>query len=415
VTGEIVAISGIAAGGDGVGRLSDGRAVFVPRTGPGERVRLREGSLHLHRGGRFARGEAAEIVEPATDRVTPACPHYNQDHCGGCQLQHLGYEAQLAAKRAIVGDALRRIGKIDVSDPQIVPARALWRYQAMLSLAVHGSTVGLHPHDRPGRVFPLDECHVAHPTLVELWNDLKGHPELFPERLTRISLRLDRDGVRHVMVESAGEPWLRANRLRESVPPANTIVCWWQPVDGAARVVAGPETGFPPTAFEALHPAVVSDAGQWAMEAVGPVSGETVWDLYGGSGDLGVELALRGATVISVDADEKAIGWARRRPDAARCGERLRFIAGRVEDVLPSLPPPQLVVANPPSTGLHWDVSLRLGGEPVSRLVYLSRHPATLARDLHRLNVNYQVREVRAFDLAPQTAAVLVVAVLEAA
>jgi 23S rRNA (uracil1939-C5)-methyltransferase len=375
-------------------------------------VRLREGSLHLHR--RFARGEAAEILEPGTDRVTPACPHYIQDQCGGCQLQHLTYAAQLAAKRAIVGDALRRIGKIDVSDPEIVPAAAVWRYQTMLSLEVRGSTIGLHPHDRPGRVFPLVDCHVAHPMLVELWNDLKSRLELFPERLTRISLRLDRDGVRHVIVESAGEPWLTAHRLREAVSPVNTIVCWWQPVDGAARVVAGPETGFPPIAFEVLHPAVVSDAGHWAMEAVGPVSGQTAWDLYGGSGDIGVELALRGATVISVDGDEKAIGWARRRPDAAQCGERLRFIAGRVEDVLPSLPPPQLVVANPPSTGLHWDVSLRLAGEPVSRLVYLSRHPATLARDLHRLNVNYQVRAVRAFDLAPQTATVLVVAVLEA-
>src|SRR5262245_1951799 len=108
VTAEVVAVTGIAAGGDGVGRLADGRAVFVPRTAPGERVRLREGSLRLHR--RFARGDAGEIVEPAGDRVTPACPHYEGDRCGGCQLQHLSYAAQLAAKRAIVGEALRRIG-----------------------------------------------------------------------------------------------------------------------------------------------------------------------------------------------------------------------------------------------------------------------------------------------------------------
>ena len=134
---DVVAITGIAAGGDGVGRLADGRAVFVARTAPGERVRLREG-MKLHK--RFARGELAEVVAPGSARVTPPCPHYVQDHCGGCQLQHLSYESQLAAKRAIVGDALRRVGKVDIEDPEIVEAVEEWRYRAKISLAV--KTVG---------------------------------------------------------------------------------------------------------------------------------------------------------------------------------------------------------------------------------------------------------------------------------
>src|SRR5216117_4057418 len=146
------------------GRLADGRAVFVPRTAPGERVRLRDG-VRLHK--TFARGELAEVVAPApvsgpagSARVTPPCPHYGRDRCGGCQLQHLAYDAQLAAKRAIVGEALRRIGKLDVADPEIVEAVEEWRYRAKISLAVkqvgrtdpkglavgRGRTVGLHPY-----------------------------------------------------------------------------------------------------------------------------------------------------------------------------------------------------------------------------------------------------------------------------
>ena len=113
--------------------------------------------------------------------------------------------------------------------------------------------------------------------------------------------------------------------------------------------------------------------------------------------------------MISVDVDEKAVTWARSRLPAAR------FIAARAEDVLPSLPAPYAVVVNPPRAGLHWDVTLRLTGEPVAKLVYISGDPATLARDLQRLNVNYQVIAVRAFDLFPQTAHVETVAVLEAA
>src|SRR5207245_4827561 len=148
-----------------VGRLADGRAVFVARTAPGERVRLREG-MKLHK--RFARGELDEVVAPGATRVTPPCPHYVQDHCGGCQLQHLSYESQLAAKRTIVGDALRRVGKLDIEDPEIVEAVEEWRYRGKISLAVKSvarsdrRTVGLHPFDRPGSVVALLDCHITY-------------------------------------------------------------------------------------------------------------------------------------------------------------------------------------------------------------------------------------------------------------
>ena len=187
------------------------------------------------------------------------------------------------------------------------------------------------------------------------------------------------------------------------------MVCWWQPVDGAARVVAGPETGFPATAFEQVNPGMGMLTRQWAVEQLGDVKGQTVWDLYGGIGDTAALLVERGASVVSVDADEKAVTWGRTRLPA------VRFIAARAEDVLPSLPPPHAVVVNPPRGGLHWDISLRLTSEPVAKLVYISCDPATLARDLARLNVNYLVKSVRAFDLFPQTAHVETVAVLEAA
>ena len=411
---DVVAITAIAAGGDGVGRLADGRAVFVARTAPGERVRLREG-MKLHK--RFARGELAEVVAPGTTRVTPPCPHYVQDHCGGCQLQHLSYESQLAAKRAIVGDALRRLGRLDIEDPEIVEAADEWRYRAKVTLAVKAvgrsdrRTVGLQPYDRPTSVFPLLDCHIADFRLMALWRELRSRLELLPPRLTRLTLRLDREGRRHVVAESAGEAWDSAAALRAALPGGQDVICWWQPVDGAARVMAGPATGFPATAFEQMNPEMGAIARAWAVEQLGDVRGAVVWDLYGGIGDTAVLLADRGAHVVSVDADEKAIDWARRRPVPAA----VRFIAGKAEDVLPTLPEPSAVVVNPPRAGLHWNVTLRLAGQPVGRLVYISSDPATLARDVYRLGVNYRVSAVRAFDLFPQTAHVETVAVLEAA
>lgn len=405
---DLVTITGIAVGGDGVGRLSDGRVVFVPRTVPGDRIRLREGSLQRHRN--FARAELGEVVEPGPGRVAPPCPHYVHDHCGGCQLQHLAYDGQLSAKRAIVGNTLRRIGKLKVEDPEVVEALEEWRYRSKISMDVKTS-VGLHPFDRPNFVFPLADCHITDFKLMALWRELRSRLALLPQPLTRLTLRLDREGRRHIIAESAGEPWLNADELRRALQNhvESEIVCWWQPVDGAARVVAGPATGFPATAFEQVNPGMGMLTRRWAVEQLGDIKGQTVWDLYGGIGDTAALLVERGASVVSVDADEKAVTWGRSRLPAAR------FIAARAEDVLPSLPAPYAVVVNPPRGGLHWDVSLRLTSEPVSKLVYISCDPATLARDLSRLNVNYQVIAVRAFDLFPQTAHVETVAVLEAA
>lgn len=411
---ELVAITGIAAGGEGVGRLADGRAVFVPRTAPGDRVRLREGTLKVKRS--FARAQPGDLVNPSATRVRPACPHYAQDRCAGCQLQHVAYEAQLAAKRAIVGEALRRIGKLDVADPEIVEAIEEWRYRAKVSLAVKGGrgqakAAGFHPYDRPGHVFPLLDCHITDFRLMALWRELRARLDLLPPRLSRLTLRLDRDGRRHIVAESSGEPWRSAAALRSALPNGEDVVCWWQPTDGAPRVMAGPTPGFPATAFEQVNPEMGSIARRWAVERLGDVRAQVIWDLYGGIGDTAVLLAERGASVVSVDADEKAIDWAR-----TRHGEpRVRFIAGRAEEVLSTLPEPYAVVVNPPRAGLHWNVTLRLTGRPVARLVYMSGDPATLARDLHRLSVNYHVVDVRAFDLFPQTADVETVAVLEAA
>lgn len=411
--GETVSITGIAGGGDGVGRLTDGRAIFVPRTAPGDRVALDPGRLERRRS--YARGRVAAVLAPGPDRVVPACPHYEGDRCGGCQLQHLSYSAQLAAKRRIVGDTLRRIGKVDLDDPPIEPAPRPWRYRAMVSLAADRHGIGYHRYDRPERVFPLVDCHIADARLMTLWTALRAHVADLPPHAGGVTLRLDREGRRHVIVASAGEPWLGAERLRAALrahePGGVDVVCWWAPADGAARVMAGPETGFAATAFEEVNPEMGAVARAWAADALGDVAGRVVWDLYGGVGDTALRLAERDADVVSVDSDERAVAWAR-----ARAVPRpVRFIAGRAEHVVGGLPEPHAVVLHPPRSGLDWDVTLRLTSAPPARLAYVSRDPATLARDITRLAAIYRVTATRAFDLFPQTARVETVAILEAA
>ena len=123
-------VQGIAAGGDGVGR-SEGLVVFVPRTAPGDVARVRIEMVK-----RFARGSLESLIQPSPDRVTPPCDHYTADRCGGCQLQHLRYDAQLEAKRGIVMDAMQRIAKRNTEIPATRRSPAEWRYRNKLTLAM---------------------------------------------------------------------------------------------------------------------------------------------------------------------------------------------------------------------------------------------------------------------------------------
>src|SRR5262249_42946452 len=146
----------------------------VPRSAPGEQVRLDS----VERRKNFARGAIGEIVSAGPSRVVPACRHHVDDEGGGCQIQHPTYEAQLAAKRSIVGEALRRIGKLDLPDPEIVEATEEWRYRSKITLAVksvHGAkgiTAGFHPQGRPNAVFALRDCHIADVRLMALWREV---------------------------------------------------------------------------------------------------------------------------------------------------------------------------------------------------------------------------------------------------
>ncbi|MBA3521544.1 MAG: class I SAM-dependent RNA methyltransferase [Gemmatimonadales bacterium] len=404
-----VRILRLAAGGDGIGKLPDGRTVFVPRTAPGDLVELQ--AVREHK--RFARARAGLLLEPGADRVEPRCPHYLRDQCGGCQLQHLAPDAQREARRGFVGDAIRRLARRALADPPIVPSPRVYDYRTKITLAVEpgGRRIGLHPHDRPDQVFDLHWCHITVPELMELWQVAQRLRPLFPPRLQQVVLRLDRAGARHLLfrVSGAEEAWNGATRLHAELERRNApATIWWQPEPGAARAMAGAEEAYPATVFEQVHPEMGDMVRQFAVEALAPAAGSHVWDLYAGIGETTALLVGAGAVVESVESDRRAVAEAEARGPAARRH------TGRVEDVLGELQPPDGVITNPPRTGMDQRVTTALEQGGPARLVYVSCDPATLARDLARVPA-YRLTAVRCFDLFPQTAHVETVAVLERA
>lgn len=415
---ERVRIERIASGGDGVGRLDDGRVVFIPRAAPGDLVE----AVRIRREARMARASIGQVLEPGPGRTEPRCPHYDGDRCGGCQLQHLEPGAQRDARRAIVGDALRRLGKFTVADPAIVPADSDWAYRTRITLHQGpGGAVGFHRLGEAGRVFELGQCHIAAPDLNALWRQVQAARRWLPSGLDTLTLRRERNGVLHVLVRGNDAAWPGATQFARHLAE-HGVVTWWQPEAGAARVIVveRPATldhrpsnseAFPATVFEQVNPTMGDKVRQFAVDALGDVQGRAGWDLYAGIGEASMLLAARGAQVESVERDARAVNLAA----AAAGGGAVTRHAATAEAAVASLGPADFVLANPPRTGLAAEVVDAIAARRPGRFVYVSCDPATLARDLRRLGPAWSLDAVTAFDLFPQTAHVETVAVVSPA
>jgi 23S rRNA (uracil1939-C5)-methyltransferase len=325
-------IDSIAAGGDGVGR-SNGVVVFVPRTAPGDRVRA---NIDVQR--RFARGEIDALVRPSPDRVTPECAHYVADKCGGCQLQHVSYDAQLEAKRRIIRDSLARIGKRTVELPAIEPSPRRWRYRRKLTLTmrrignVDDWTIGLRAYDDPDRIFSLKDCPITDERVLSVWKDVAAARRLLPDAdELRGAVQLAGEAIS--VVVRGGHAWPGRTEFFEAVPAATTL--WWQPTHRARNLVAsrgtGGDGGRGSASFAQVNTEVGAALHEYVLDLARTYRPASVVDAYAGAGGTALPLASDGALVVAIEADRDA---------AAVCGERLapfagsRSLAARVEDVI---------------------------------------------------------------------------------
>jgi 23S rRNA (uracil1939-C5)-methyltransferase len=395
-----VEIDSIAAGGDGVGR-SNGLVVFVPRTAPGELVTAR-----ISGKGSFARGTLGSIARPSEDRVDPPCPHYTIDRCGGCQIQHLAYSAQLRAKRRIVRDAIERIGKRTADVAELEPSESEWRYRSKLTLAMRrlasGEWVaGLHQYDNPARIFALHDCPITDRRVVMAWREVLANSRFFPSvPALRGSVRITDDGPVFVMIG--------AMRWSDSTPFFDALdsfaAVWWENEEGARKLV-GDRRGSvglhaPSASFAQVNPEVAANLRKHVIATVSRYSPHKIVDAYSGSGETAIPLAQAGARVTAIELDNDSARW---------CGQHLPegsvSLRARVEEALPKALPADAVILNPPRAGTDRRVTeaLEQQAEKPRVITYISCNPATLARDIARLP-GYRIASVVPFDMFPQTA-----------
>ena len=184
-----------AYGGDTIGRLPDGRAVFVPFSIPGETVRIRIVTDKK----KYARAELLVVLEPSPYRVDPRCQHFKT--CGGCHYQHIAYEQQLVIKRKILKDQLERIGGIE--NPQIeetIPSPAKYNYRNQIQFHIsEGKKPGFIRANKKG-IVEISECHLPQESLNDLWPLLEVEPKT---GVSSIALRLGAEDDTLLTLESS--------------------------------------------------------------------------------------------------------------------------------------------------------------------------------------------------------------------
>jgi 23S rRNA (uracil1939-C5)-methyltransferase len=398
---QTVRLTGYAYGGEALGRLADGRMVFVPFALPGETVRLR--LVEEKRG--YARAQLLEVLQPAPERIQPRCAHFGV--CGGCHYQHLPYLEQLKAKSAILRDQLERLGGLP--DPplgEIVPSPEPFNYRnhVQFHLTAEGR-LGYHL-PRSGQVLAIQECHLPEPILNQVWPllDFEAMPEL-----QRLSLRLGAGEDVQLTLES-DDPQLPEINV-EDLPLSVIHLSQGDPL-----VLAGS----PAVTIEVLGRPFVVSAGSffqvntvmaekmvthvlsWLEEkgAFGP--DKTLVDVYCGVGLFSAFIASRVGRLIGIEASPSAAEDFTLNLDEF---DHIELYEAPAELVLPELDlQPSAVVVDPPREGLDRHALDGLLKLRPPLLVYVSCDPSTLARDAKGLlAAGYRLEQVTPFDLFPQT------------
>jgi tRNA/tmRNA/rRNA uracil-C5-methylase (TrmA/RlmC/RlmD family) len=388
-----VEVGPIAHGGHCVGRVPDGRVVFVRHALPGELVTV---EITEARKG-YLRADAIEVARPSPVRVTPPCRYAGPDRCGGCDFQHVEPAAQRDLKTAVVREQLIRIGRLTddevdalevVVDP--LPGGPLgWRTRLRYTVAAD-DRAGLLKH-RSHEVVPVDTCLIATPEV----------------RMAAVTNRSwpGEDAV-EVVASSRGDVSVTAVRshggIRRVSGPAEV-----------AEIVGAHRFRLDPSAFWQAHPAAPTAFTETVLDMLGPRPGERAWDLYGGAGLFAAALAdavgPRGSVTL-VESDDRSVLAA----SSSLAGlPQVTVISSTVEHMR-LRGRPDVVVLDPPRTGAGARVVRTLVDAGPRAIAYVACDPAAFARDVATFrSAGWRLTRLKAYDAFPMTHHIECIGLLE--
>lgn len=349
-------IESLTNSGDGLGRLDD-RVVFVPYTMPGDKVQIKI----TQRKKNFMLAEALDILEEGPGRRVPKCSIF--ERCGGCDWQHVPYADQLKAKEEQLNDTLTRIGTL--------------------------GTVPVEPIAHGAQEFNYRN---------RIQGDMRGGKFHYKKRRSDERIAVDRCDI----AEEPINEWLASDLSEVANGRVEVAV-----VDGVVVVLPINDKNSTEMGFRQVNTEVSDLLTERLLSTVKKSPCTTIIDLYCGRGNWTNQIGAlyRDKKVIGVDASAENIDAARARSHVLKLGN-VQFHLSPVEKIISRLPvETSLCIVDPPRSGLDSEVTARLSANRPAELIYVSCHPATLARDLRLLtDAGYEISTLLPLDMFPQTA-----------
>ena len=390
-----ITLTTLTYGGDAMGQLDDGRAVFVPLGLPDERVRIRLTEEKRD----FTRGEIVEIMQAAPERIQPRCKHFGR--CGGCHYQHMAYDMQLKAKADILRGQLQRIGKIE--NPLVQPTVASsneWNYRNHIQFHLNADgTLGFQA-PASNKIIPISECHLPEVSINSLWPQLEFKPN---RGIKRVSIRSGADDELMLVLESDSPETLELE-METNISVAHVF-------EDNAIVIAGNDHNtlkildrkfhVSPNSFFQVNTNMAEKMVKHLLDRL-PISQFTILDVYCGVGLFSAFLAPKCEHLTGIESSPSACDDFVINLDEFNNVELYEDLA---EHVLPTLKvKPDIILVDPPRAGLAKEALDAIVKLKPRIVAYVSCDPSTLARDARRMiNGGYKLVDVTPFDLFPQT------------
>jgi 23S rRNA (uracil1939-C5)-methyltransferase len=381
-----ITIEKLVYGGDALSRVN-GQVLLVPFALPGEEVEVTTAQAK----GKILRGFNPRVISASPHRVQPDCEYFTR--CGGCHYQHAEYDYQLEQKVAILRETLMRLGRITIAEEIPVLSAHPWQYRNRIQLHFDRNKLG-YLESGSQKLCSITHCPISSPKLNSVIEALQGavtRPE-WPTFLRGLEIFTNETDVQLNVTDSSRPLAVRFfSWCAELIPGFQPASINYEVLGQVFRISRG--TFFQVNRF--LIEKLVE-------EVTGNYTGETAIDLYAGAGLFSLPLAKRFHSVVAVERNTAA--YRDLEYNLIPSEPAVRAVHAGTEEFIEQLrETPDLMVADPPRTGLTRAVATRLLTVQPSKIVIVSCDPATLARDLETLAQSYQIRRVALVDLFPQT------------
>ncbi len=454
-----IEITGLAHKGAAVGRTDEGLVVFVKDAVPGDRVKA---ALIKKRKGTW-NANLEEIIRYSTHRFKPVCQHFGI--CGGCSWQNLDYSEQLNQKEKLVKDALVRIGKVaDVLIEKILPAPHTELYRNKMEYTFSNNrwltkeeinrvqqpedllALGFH---RPGifyKIVDIEKCHLQIDSSNQIRNFIKAYA--IQEKLDFYDIKIQKGFLRNLIIKcnrqneimcilvlEYDDEQIISNIVRELISNFKEIISIYVVINAKkndsyfdltfsklygedyltehldhAKFLIGPKS------FFQTNPEQAASLYRLVAEYADLKGHETVYDWYCGVGSIGIYLAKNATKVIGVEEVAEAIDDAKLNAQTNNLDNCHFFVTDAknadIESLTQQFGYPDLLVVDPPRTGMHPNVIEQIIKLHPPKLIYVSCNPATQARDILLLSTHYKVEKIKPVDMFPHTNHVEAVALL---